>query len=167
MIFRFARTFARFVAVPVALAYPGFASSEEMLFIRPSPNKSVCKSSALRIGEDSVKSELCVLQGSFSHDKYTLRVNGDIVLQGIDDQTTSGIEANYKGKPIALRCPPQNVPPNVSAAEIQKLVPSYSTEKAKEVAELMVGSSLPIEIGRLCQVSVEGEAVMTVQVLFE
>jgi len=138
-----------------------------MLVIRPAPNKSACKSATLRVGEDSVKSELCVIQGNFTHDKYVLRVSGDTLLQGIDDQTTSGIQANYKGKPITLRCPPQNVLPNVSAAEIQKLVPSYSTEKAKEVAELMVGSSLPIEIGRLCLVSVEGEAVMTVQVLFE
>ena len=167
MLLRFVKTFACFVAVPVALAYSGIASSEEILVIRPAPNKSACKSAALRIGEDSVKSELCVFQGSFSHDKYLLRVNGDAVLQGIDDQTTSGIQASYKGNPIALQCPPQNVPPNVSAAEIQKIVPSYSTEKAKEVAELMVGSSQPIEIGRLCQVSVEGKAVMAVQVLFE
>ncbi|WP_089084277.1 hypothetical protein [Aquitalea magnusonii] len=167
MIFRFTKMFTFFVAVFIALAYSSFASSDEMLVIRPTPNKSACKSSALRIGEDSVKSELCVLQGNFSHDKYVLKFSGDTVLQGIDDQTTPGIQANHKGKPIVLRCPPQNVPPNATAAEIQKIVPGYSTEKAKEVAELMVGSILPIEAGRLCQVSVDGEAVMTVQVLFD
>jgi len=165
--YRYTKIFVCFIAIPIALICPGLACSEEMLVIRPALNKTECASTALQVGDDSVKLELCVQQGNFSHDRYILRFNEDTVLRGIDDQTTPGIHASYKGKSVALRCLPQNVPLNVTAAEIQKLVPSYSADNAKEVAELMVGSSLPIEIGRLCQVTIENEAVTKAQVLFE
>jgi len=166
MFFRLTKTYVGFVTLACALASPCFAGSEEILVISPAPNKSACVSASSKIGDDSFKSELCVRQGSFSPDKYVLKLNGDTVLQGIDDQTTSGIQASYKGKPIALRCPPQNVSANVTAAEIHKLVPSYPAEKVKEVVELMAGSSMPMEIGRLCQVSIGNEPAMKVQVLF-
>lgn len=155
------------IAVPAALIYPTLASSEENLVIHPTPNKAACQSTTIKIGESSTQSELCVQQGHFSPDKYSLKFNGKNVLEGIDDQTTSGIQASHNGKPVSLQCQPQIIQPNVTPAEIQKLIPSYSAEKAKEVSGLMAGSSMPIEIGRLCQVSIESQAVMKVQVLFD
>jgi hypothetical protein len=167
MIFRSKRETARWAVFLAALVCSMSAWSEEILVINAAPNKATCKSTSVRIGENQVKSELCVSQGSFSHDKYILKLNGEAALQGIDDQTTSGIKSSYKGQQVMLLCPPQNIRPNVTAEEIQKLVPSYSSDKAKEVAELLAGSSMPIEVGRLCQVTIENEAVMKVQVLFE
>ncbi|BAL96358.1 hypothetical protein [Rubrivivax gelatinosus] len=167
LITRSARLVFRLMAVPVLMIVPGLASSEEIPVLHPAPNKLACKSAAIRLGEDANTVELCVLQGSFSHDKYLLKIGGSVVIQGIDDQTTTGIQASHKGKTVALRCPPQNVSPRATAAEIQQIVPGYTAEQAKAAADLMATSNLGMEVGRLCQVSVEGDAVMTVQVLFD
>jgi hypothetical protein len=166
MLYLSRKTLINFIVICITLAFTMPAWSEEITIINAAPNKAVCKSKAIRIGEESVKSELCVSQKNFSHDKYVLKFNDELISQGIDDQTTSGLNASYKNRQVLLRCPPQEVPPNATVDEIHKLVPSYSSDKAKNVAELMKGSNMPIEIGRLCQITIDNEDVMKVQVHF-
>jgi hypothetical protein len=145
----------------------GIARADEMLVIKPAPNKSECKSVSVALDKVQVNSELCVSQGSFSHDQYVVKFNNEVVLQGIDDETTNGISSKYKGKAVSIKCAPQIIMPKATAQEIMKIVPVYSEARAKEIAGLMADSFMPIEAGRLCSVEFEKASIMKVQVIFD
>ncbi|MDQ1835133.1 hypothetical protein, partial [Massilia scottii] len=103
----------------------------------------------------------------FSSDKYSLKFNGKLILQGIDDQTTGGIAADYNGKHVMLQCAPQEVKGNATADDVRKIVPSYSDAKVNELVELMKGSTSSVEVGRLCAVSGENACIVNAQVFFD
>lgn len=144
-----------------------WAGDDSPLVITPIPGKAVCKSSSGAIKDISIKSELCVTQGSFSHDVYVLKINGKPVLKGIDDETTKGISSTFQNQKINLTCSPQHKAPNeVSQEKIeatQKAVPNLSFEEARKMAIMME----TVETGRLCIASSGENPFMTVQVNFE
>ena len=76
------------------------AADEKQLVIKAVPGKEICQSMIATIGERPVKSELCVGQGRFSHDTYTLKIDDKVLLKGIDDETTVGISSDYKNHKI-------------------------------------------------------------------
>ncbi len=114
-----------------------------------------------------MKAEICVTQGNFSHDVYVLKIDGNTALKGIDDETTKGISSSYKSQKVGLSCAPQELAPNASLEEVQKMLPGHSPAKAKELVALMKDSKTPIEVGRLCTASSEGTAFLSAQVIFE
>ena len=146
---------------------PCWAGDDSTLVITPVPGKAVCKSSSGAIKDASIKSELCVTQGSFSHDVYVLKINGKAVLKGIDDDTTKGISSTFQNWKINLTCSPQHQAPNEVSQEkveaTQKAMPNLSIEEARKMAITME----TIEIGRLCIASSGENPFMTVQVNFE
>ncbi|WP_317201337.1 hypothetical protein [Janthinobacterium sp.] len=144
-----------------------FAADVELISINATPKKMECKSAQVKISDESVKAELCIAQGSFSSDKYSLKFNGKLVLQGIDDQTAPGINANYNSQSVVLQCAPQVVRGDATAEDVRKLVPSFSNEKVNQLVDLMKGSTMPVEVARLCTISVEKNAVLKAQVFFE
>ena len=54
---------------------------------------------------ETLPSQLCVVQGRFSHDQYVLSVNGSN-LKAIDDETTKGVASTYQNRPLTLKCDP-------------------------------------------------------------
>ena len=144
-----------------------FAAENTIPAITATPNKTICAPSKFSLNEAPVNGELCVTQGSFSADKYTLKFDGKKVLEGIDDQTTLGISSKYGEKSISLKCTPQLIKGNATPDDVRKIVPTYSDSKVKEMVELMAGSSLPVEVGRLCAIRSTEELLMKVQVFFE
>lgn len=165
MTYYFKRIAILFAAIFCICSASLFAQ-DEVLVITATPNKTECNSTLVTINEEPLKVELCVTQGNFSPDKYVLKFNGQVVLQGIDDETTIGITSTYKGKTVALKCVPQIIKTRATAEEIQKAVPSYSKDKVNEIADLMSRSSFDIEIARQCVVTVGDKAVMKAQVIF-
>ena len=147
------------------------AAETNQLLITAVTGKEVCQSTTATLNESSVKSELCVTQGSFSHDNYTLKFDGKTLLKGIDDETTMGISANFKSHKIILICAPQNVfpkaTPEETLSEVRKAMPSSTLEEATEIANLLGPGPMGMEIGKLCTVNNDGNQLMTVQVLFK
>lgn len=135
--------------------------------ITAKPKKTACASSAFALNGASTRGELCVTQGSFASDRYVLKLNDTTVVQGIDDQTTVGISSSHKGQRITLRCAPQNIRGNATAEDVRKIVPAYSEAQVNRTVELMKGSALPIEVGRMCVVTSGADTLMRVQVFFE
>lgn len=146
------------------------AADEKQLLIKAVSGKEICQSMIAIIGESSVKSELCVGQGGFSHDTYTLKIDGKTLLKGIDDETTVGISSDYKNHKIILICAPQNVfpkaTPEKTLAEVKRLMPNSTSEEITEIANLLGPGSMGMEIGRLCTASSDSNQFMTVQILF-
>lgn len=144
-----------------------WAADDTQLVITSTAGKPVCQSASMMLAEKSVKLELCVTQGNFSHDNYVLKIGERTLLKAIDDETTKGISSNYQNQKVNLKCVPQSkAPDDVSQEKIeatQKIMPKLSLEEAKKMAILME----TVEIGRLCTVSAENSPLMTVQVLFE
>jgi hypothetical protein len=144
-----------------------FAADEVIPVITATPNKTMCALSKFNFKDAPINGEICITQGSFSPDKYVLKFNGEMILQGVDDQTTLGISATYKEKKISLKCTPQLIKGNATADEVHNTVPTYSDSKVKDMVELMKGSELPVEVGRLCAVRSADDIVMKAQVFFE
>jgi hypothetical protein len=165
------KQFTRFVVFLYALINISisfcWAGDDSPLVITPIPGKAVCKPSSGAINDKSVKSELCVTQGNFSHDVYMLKINGKPVLKGIDEDTTKGISSTFQNQKINLTCTPQHKGPSeVSQEKIettQKAIPNLSVEDARKMAIMME----TVETGRLCIASSGESPFMTVQVNFE
>jgi hypothetical protein len=130
------------------------------------PGKPVCQSNSVKIGEVQSTVELCVYGGNFSHDQYSLKIDKQQVLQGIDDETTGGIKSKFSGENLVLTCIPQHeVPKDVSPEKIdayQKMM-KVSAEDAKRMAIL----AETVEVGRLCKATLGASSLIEVQVLFE
>ena len=150
----------------IVFANSASAGEPETLVLNPTPKKIECKSTLADLGEGPSKTELCVTQGNFSSDLYSLKINGKLTLHGIDDQTTSGIDSTYKGRSLLMQCTPQNVQKDSTAGDIKKIIPLYPEEKIGGLVDLMRDSAMPVEIGRLCLVSIDKTPVMNVQVIF-
>lgn len=135
--------------------------------ITAKPKKTVCASSAFALAGNSTRGELCVTQGNFASDRYVLKLNNTTVVQGIDDETTPGISSSYQGQRITLQCAPQNIRGDATADEVRKIVPAYSEAKVNKTVELMRGSIMPIEVGRMCSVTSGADSLMKVHVFFD
>jgi hypothetical protein len=164
---RAAKTLAIMLTAPFLAASAASASAEDTpLKIIAAAGKSVCQSTVRQLGDTSQKIELCVSQGNFAHDVYVLKIDGDAVLKGIDDETAKGIFATHKGEKISLTCAPQLEEPTQVAPEkieaIQKLMPALSPEEAKKAAISMDA----VEIGRLCTAQRGSGSLIDVQVMF-
>lgn len=148
------------------------AADVKQLLITAVAGKETCQSTNAALDESSVKSELCVSQGSFSHDQYVLKIDGKAQLKGIDDETSQGIASAYKSHKLALRCSPQNVfpkaTPEATLEEVRKAMPNSPQDDVVELAKLLgVAPGMGMEIGRLCTASLDGSPYMSVQVLFK
>jgi hypothetical protein len=148
-----------------------YAAGEKQLLITAVAGKEVCQSTTAILDGNSVKPELCVTQGSFSHDNYTLKIDGKTLLKGIDDETTMGITANFKNHKIILSCSPQNVfpkaTPEETLAEVRRAMPNSTLEETMEIANLLGPGPMGMEIGRLCAVNNDDNQLMSVQILFK
>lgn len=157
-----------------SMAIAGFLVSQaalaaeiETLTMHPVPNQAACAAVTAKVNDAPTKVELCVLIGNFTHHQYGVKFNGRIVLQGIDDQTTQGINTSYEQKDVRLQCTPQEIRGNASEEEVRKTMPSYTEEKVKEIVDLMKGSTMSIEAARLCTIDVDHAPVLKALVLFD
>lgn len=146
-----------------------WAAEARQLSITPMPGKETCAS--FPASTTSMDPELCVVQGNFSHDVYTLKLDGQTVLKGIDDQTTKGILSTYKNQTVQLCCVPQEIfpkeNPEATLKEVQRVLPDASKEEAAKIAELLGPGPMGMEVGRLCSASYAGDTVIKAQVWFK
>lgn len=127
--------------------------------------KEVC------VADAASKAQVCVAGGSFSHDVYSLKIDGNTVLKGIDDQLSVGLAGNYQNQAIAFVCDAQNIfpkeSPEATLAEVRRLMPNSPPERIKTIADLLEPGTMGMEIGRLCKASSDGQPFITVQVMFD
>jgi hypothetical protein len=145
----------------------GAVAAEGVLQLTAKPGAIVCQTKAGLEITNGLDVGLCVSQGNFNHDRYVLKFGGKEIVTGIDDQTTNGLEVEYQGRKIKMVCTPQSVRGNATVEDIRKSMPGLTEKRANEFADLVKGSFMGMEVGRLCDVSSNGEPVMAVQVLFE
>lgn len=123
------------------------AEENNLLTLFPKPGISICQSTNRQLGDTSSKVELCVIGGSFSHDKYVLYIDREIIARGIDDETTNGVFGNYQDAKVSLVCMPQHEPPKVvspeTVAAFQEMM-HISAEDAKKMAI----AAQTVEVGR-------------------
>ena len=137
------------------------------------PGKEVCSFTSATLGDKRVRPQVCVIRGNFSSDMYALKIDGKVVVHGIDDQTTAGISATFENRTLQLRCVPQEVfpkaTPEETLAEVRRVLPEGTEARVKELAELLgTGSGTGgMELGRLCTGSADGNALIAVQVNFD
>jgi hypothetical protein len=159
-----------FFYVLTASVSVSFAADDRQLLLHAPVGKDTCLSTKAPLGASSVEAGLCVARGNFSHDAYTLKIDGQTVLKGIDDETSAGISSSYKGQKLELRCDAQNVSPKetpeATLLEVQRLMPNSSVDETRRIAALIVPGTGGMEIGRLCAASSGGRRFLTVQVLF-
>lgn len=159
----------------VSLAVVGFVLSAPAMAteatgdpIASVPGRIVCQSRPVTIGEKSVDAKLCVTGGNFGHDKYAVKIGWSTVVEGIDDETTTGISGAYKGVPVALTCVPQHKAPAEGDSMVESMAkslagrPGTSPEEAHDMAVKM----LTAEVGRLCTFRQGEHDLMAVQVNF-
>jgi hypothetical protein len=156
------------ISISLLIAHgAAFSADTPALEITAIPGKTVCQSKEKIRDNIPIKAELCVTQGDFSHDTYQLKLGGNTILRGIDDETTKGISSSYNGDKIQLTCVPKHeAPTDISpekVAEIQKMMPKFSQEDAVKAAILM-GT---VEVGRSCVVLFGNEPLIEVLVKFE
>jgi len=106
-------------------------------------------------------------RGNFSHDTYLVKIDGKLVVKGIDDDTTKGVSASYQGSKVNLVCTPQNEGPTEVAPEriasMQQNMPQLTEEQAKSMVIMMQ----TVEVGRLCKASLNDQALFSAQVTFQ
>jgi len=113
---------------------------------------------------DLGKASLCVKGGSFSHDVYQLEIAGKVVLTGIDDETTKGLEADANGRHLRLACAPQLEPNDTMQGALKQML--LKQGKSEDEAEALARSMGMVETGRACTLAVDGSAVWQVGVVF-
>lgn len=160
--------FTGLAAVSVLFTSTMALSAEPASFtILPKAGKTICQSGSNQIGDAAAKVELCVAQGNFSHDTYLVKIDGKLVVKGIDDDTTKGVSATYQGGKLNLVCTPQNEGPTEVAPEriasMQKNMPQLSAEQAKSMVIMME----TVEVGRLCKATLGDQALFSAQVTFQ
>jgi hypothetical protein len=114
--------------------------------------------------------ELCVANGLFAHDVYSVRVAGVFVVKGIDDETTKGVGGTFYGNPISLKCEPINEPYEKftdkelddRANSLEKTMPNSTFEERKRFAVRMN----MVETGRHCALSNSDGIVSRLDVKF-
>jgi hypothetical protein len=157
-------------SVLAAAASSSFAADDRQLVLKAAAGKDSCLSTNAPLGANAVEAGLCVAQGNLAHDVYTLKIDGQTVLKGIDDDTAAGISSDYKNQKLRLHCDAQNVTaketPEATLLEVQRLMPNSSVDETRHIAALLVPGASGMEIGRLCTASSDGRVFLTVQVLF-
>jgi hypothetical protein len=145
------------------------ASDAQRLSITPVRGKETCAS--LPTQTHPLNPRLCIVRDNFSHDVYVLKLDGHVVLKGIDDQTTAGIASNYNNQTLQLRCIPQELfpkeSPEATLKEVQRLLPGATAEEAAQMVELLGPGPMGMELGRICTASSDGNTMLTAQVLFK
>jgi hypothetical protein len=143
------------------------AGESRQLSMTPVPGIQSCVS--FPVGTNALNPELCVLQRLFAHHVYVLKLDGQPVLSGIDDETTTGITSVYKNQAVQLRCAPQEIftkeTLEATVKEVQRQMPTATTEEAAKIADLLWPGPTGIELGRLCSATSNGETVLTAQIV--
>ena len=153
----------------LSLAAGAAQAAEPLAAINAVPGKPVCHAAPASIDGKPVAAKVCVIGGSFSSDRYALILNGTVIVQGIDDQTTEGVAGSFDGQPVMLRCVPQSLYPKATPeetqAEVRRILPNASPEKVVETATDV--PAMGLELGRICTATRGAQALMAVQVLFD
>lgn len=140
-----------------------------VLVIKPTPGGEVCSQRP----PDGSALTLCVTMGTFAHDVYRLKLDGRVILEGIDDATTTGVTTVDKGRAWQLRCTPKNIFPKESPeetlAEVRRQLPNATAAEAAKLAALLGPGPSPmgIELGRDCVATDGGKPVLEAQVVFD
>ena len=150
----------------LASTTPAFAQEAAPLILKAVPGKATCQAKQVQIGGAPAEAALCVTGGNFSHDTYVFSIDKKTAVRGIDDETTKGVAASYKGQQAKLTCAPQvQEPADISAEKIaayQELM-KVSAEQARKLAMRME----TVETGRLCTALLNNEKLIEVLVTFE
>ncbi|MDG2524910.1 hypothetical protein P6166_06035 [Stenotrophomonas sp. HITSZ_GD] len=146
------------VAIGVAGAA---AASDEAAKLVVHPGGEHCATQELAaLGQAS----LCVKGGSFSHDVYTLKIAREVVLSGIDDDTTRGLETDSEGRHLRLVCAPRLEPNDTMKGVVKRML--LTQGKSEEEAETLAQRMGVVEAGRVCTLAADGTAVWQVEVVF-
>jgi hypothetical protein len=151
-------------AVAAAVSAPVLAG--EPATLSAAPGKSVCHVQKATLASGETELRLCVKQGTFAHDEYTLVAGDAQIVKAIDDETTKGVSGKFRDQPVSLRCEPQTrAPAKPNPAMVDLLMKKQGMSQADaEKAALAMES---VEEGRLC-VAREGEReLLRVVVKFE
>jgi len=159
-------SFAASALACLVLTSSAFAQDAAPLTIKAVPGKLVCKSRQVQIGDAATDASLCVKGGNFSHDTYVFSINKKIAVKGIDDETTKGIVASYKGQEAKLTCVPQLQAPTEVSAEKIAAYQDMMKVSAEEARQLAIHTET-VEIGRLCTGLLNNEKLIEVQVTFD
>ena len=135
--------------------------------LTPQHGENTCQAMN-NVDETPSSIELCVASGLFSHDIYSVRANHAVVVKGIDDETTKGIDGILHEHPVKLKCDPVNqLASDITAsslantiASLKKSMPNATFEARKNVA---ISMNL-IETGRHCALSDSGGLVAKMDV---
>ncbi len=155
-------------AVLVCLAHNSSALAQEVapLVLKAVPGKVTCQSKQVQISGSAAEAALCVAGGNFSHDTYVFSIDKKTAARGIDDETTKGVVASYKGQEAKLSCAPQvQAPADISAEKIaayQEMM-KVSAEEARKLAMRLE----TVETGRLCSALLNNEKLIEVLVTFD
>ncbi|GAB3255328.1 hypothetical protein [Chitinimonas naiadis] len=89
-----------------------------------------------------IKVEICIKQIPMQYDVYTLKINGEKVVEDIDDKVLQ-FSGRYKGKALTGGCTPNN--------EMQELG----------------GMKIPVEVSRTCKVVLEQQEIAVLEFKFD
>lgn len=110
---------------------------------------------------------LCIKKGLFAHDQYEVKADGAVVLKGIDDETTDGVNGSYSGRPISLKCTPVlAAPESVTDSQIESMRSSYPTASRDQLKQHYVLLNT-LETGRHCVVRIDAANVLSADIRFE
>ncbi|MPV64315.1 hypothetical protein [Burkholderia sp. BE17] len=156
------------VVVSIALA-PQLAVADAPGAIRLDPvaGKEACTAGVGVPNTPSGSLTLCVKKGLFAHDQYDVKADGAVVLKGIDDETTDGVNGSYSGRPISLKCSPVlSAPDSVTDSQIEAMRNSYPTASRDQLKQhYMLLNTL--ETGRHCIVRIDETSLLSVDIHFE
>ncbi|WP_230461614.1 hypothetical protein [Burkholderia ubonensis] len=110
---------------------------------------------------------LCVKKGHFAHDQYEVKVDGAVVVKGIDDETTGGVNGSYGGRPVNLTCAPVlSAPEEVTESQIESMR-SMDPQATREQLKQRYLSLNTVETARHCVVRVDSKNVLSTDIHFE
>ncbi|RBB31490.1 hypothetical protein DPV79_40930 [Burkholderia reimsis] len=156
------------LAASIALA-PQLAVADAPGAIRLDPvaGKEACTAGVGVPNTSSGSLALCVKNGLFAHDQYEVKADGAVVLQGIDDETTDGVNGSYSGRPISLKCTPVlSAPESVTDSQIEPMRSSYPTASRDQLKQHYVLLNT-LETGRHCVVRVDSTNILSADIHFE
>jgi hypothetical protein len=142
------------------------ATAGEPPVLKAAPGKAVCHAEKVALAAVEAELRLCVKQGNFSHDEYSVTFGDTQILRAIDDETTKGVSGKYRDQPVSLRCEPQKrAPAKPNPAMVDLLVKKQGLSQAD--AEKMALAMETVEEGRLCLVREGEREVLRVTVKFD